>query len=230
MRRPSALHVRRTLIGVALVAPPAAGSAQVLTFEGIGPFDFGTAPVGNFYDGGGGPDLGVTFAGGATALCLNLPDRLCSSASRGGRGDPASAGTGLVFLGAPRAFITRAAGFTTRVSFVYTAPFEATRLFVYDGPDGTGSVLASLALPTTPGGPGPCYAANFCPFVPAGVAFDGVARSVVVTGPFLATGVVLDDVTFGGRVVIPEPSTYALTGAGLTGLGLAARRRRHLSR
>ena len=58
----------------------------VLTFEGITttvtPGD--TPPIGSFYAGGAGPNLGVGFSGNASAICLQTPaTQGCSGVSPG---------------------------------------------------------------------------------------------------------------------------------------------------
>lgn len=208
--------------------------AQVLTFEGIndwtGVFQ---VPIGNFYNGGGGPDYGIEFSENSLALCLNTATRSCSNTSRGETGNPASRNSAMYFQTGPSAFMNRETGFTTGFSFFYAAPFTGTASFnVWSDLDGTGTLLASLILPQTPeSSPPPCYGADYCTFFPAGVSFDGTARSVTFTG---TDRVVFDDITFGSATpgvdpsVVPEPATVALLGSGLAvlfGVGYTRRRR-----
>jgi hypothetical protein len=125
--------------------------------------------------------------------------------------------------------MNRSAGFTTGFSFFYSAVNSGGSFSVFDGLNGTGNLLASLSLPTTPNGAGiaGCLGNNFCPFVAAGVSFAGTARSVSFAG--VANQIVFDDVTFGSATpgqVIPEPGTWALLAAGLAGVAAVARRRR----
>jgi hypothetical protein len=124
-----------------------------------------------------------------------------------------------------------AAGFTDGFSLFYTAISQTGSLSVYSGLNGTGTLLASLNLPTTPS---TCsgYGAGFCPFVPIGVAFAGTAQSISFAG--VANQIVFDDVTFGsvipgepGTPAVPEPSTLVMM---LTGAGAAVTQlRRRLS-
>ncbi len=119
-----------------------------------------------------------------------------------------------------------AAGFTTGFSFNYTAVNVPGSVSVYSGLDGTGTLLATLALPVTPSDsiPGCSGLGSFCPFFPIGVAFAGTAMSVEFAG--VENQIVFDDVTFGSVTPgIPEPSTWAMMMLGLAGLGLAGRRR-----
>ena len=212
-----------------LLAAPAIAAAQVLTFEGISTFAGGvnSAPIGNYYNGGAGPNYGVQFSGNALALCLNTAERTCSNTSRGGRGDPNSQGTAMYFQTGSTAYMNRAAGFTTGFSFFYSDVTGAGAFDVYSGLNGTGTLLASLTLPATATGPEPCYGANFCPFIAAGLNFAGVAQSVLFTG---TDALVLDDITIGsataGAVTTPEPGTWALLASGIAGIGILARRRR----
>jgi hypothetical protein len=132
-----------------------------------------------------------------------------------------------------------AAGFTTGFSFFYTTPFEEGTVSVFDGLNGTGNVLATLNLPATESA---CdqdiYFADYCPFVPSGIGFEGVARSVSwAGGSAFARFIVFDDITFGSVTPggpdngdLPPVAPIPLPAAGwllLGGLGaLAAVRRR----
>lgn len=227
-RRPAAprmLVLVTALIGAAVAAP---AGAQVLNFEGV-TTGRDPVPIGNFYNGGAGPNYGVDFSSNAITICLNTPSQTCSNTSRGGRGDPTSQGYGLFFLSGSQTYMNRSAGFTNGFSFFYSAVNSGGSFSVYSGLNGTGTLLGTLALPTTPSGPEPCYGAHFCPFVAAGLAFDGMGESVSFAGA--ANQIVFDDVTFGSSTpgminTAPEPGTWALLGAGLLGLGGVARRRR----
>jgi len=245
-----ALSVVSAAVGRPAHAQTAASPTPlVLTFEGITttvtPGD--TPPIGSFYAGGAGPNLGVGFSGNASAICLQTPaTQGCSGVSRGGEGDAASQRYGLFFR-----FVTtfdtvgvlnRPDGFGTGFSFFYVgsggydgrgdAPLTTASFTVWSGLDGTGTALASSLLPATPTSPGtgsaPCFTAPGCPFVPIGVSFAGLARSVTFTG--VTGSAVFDDVTLGstipGLTTVPEPSTWLLVASGLLGVGAAARRRR----
>ena len=219
-------HLLRS-IALALALPIAA-QAQVLTFEGILPPGANNAPVGNYYNGGAGPNYGIEFSSNALGICLNTPTNFCSNGSRGGQGDPASQFTGLFFLEGTSTFMNRVAGFTSGFSFFYSAINTPGAFSVWSGLNGTGSLLATLALPTTASGPCDGYGAAYCPFVAAGVSFAGTAQSVTFAG--VADRIAFDDVTFGSAIpgtVVPEPGTLALFATGLVGVIGVARRRRN---
>jgi hypothetical protein len=198
------------------VSLPAFANVVVLNFEGIGDYN----PVGNFYNGGGGTNYGVSFSTATLALV---------DADAGGSGNFAnepSPDTIMFFLDANDAILTYAAGFDTGFSFYYTSSTAAT-VTVWDGLGGTGNLLGSLDLraqhtDNCVGDPN----GTFCNWTAVGVKFDGIAKSINFGGTANQTG--YDNITFGSDVpVIPEPSTYALMALGLAGIGLVARRRKN---
>jgi hypothetical protein len=227
----------KTILGfgvsvAALMAASAASATIDLTFEGIN----STYPsnnyafIQNFYNGGTssqgttGPNYGIVFSPNAQAICLNSLSAVCSNTSRGGLGDPNSQEGGLFFLSGSSTFMDIAAGFTTGFSFNYVSLSDAGSVEVWSGADGTGSLLATIALSPNAGSC-PGYSAGFCPFSPVGVAFAGTAMSIEFAG--VANQIVFDDVTFGSVDPggAPEPATWALMMLGLAGLGMAGRRR-----
>ena len=211
-----------TISGSALAAP------IVLDFEGINSTYPTTnfASIEGFYDGGtssagtSGTNYGITFSSNALAICLNTTGVSCSNTSRGGQGDPNSQEGGLFFLSGSNTFMNDADGFTTGFSLFYTAINSPGSLEVYSGLDGTGTLLASLSLPTTQSNCPTTYGAGFCPFVPVGVSFAGTGQSISFAG--VANQIVFDDVTFGSVTPGPQPSDtpepssliMILTGAG----------------
>ena len=224
-----ALRATAGLVALGLTATAAPLRAQfTLTFEGLKDQE----AVESYYNGGsgslgstGGANHGVTFSSNALAIIRG------NAGGNGNFGDEPSPNTVLYFLTGNAATLNYAAGFTTGFSFYYSAAFQPGSIGVFDGVDGTGNLLATLDLPSTPNGavsgcsnnPG----ANYCPFVPIGVAFAGTARSINFGGTVNRIG--FDNVTFGSVTPmppVPEPQTVALVGAGLLALGGAAARHR----
>lgn len=229
------------MASAALACAPGFADAGVidLTFENIAttyPFSSSTTFIENFYNGGTssvgttGPDYGITFSPNALNICLNTPGVICSNTSKGGLGDPSSQEGGLFFLSGAQTFMNVAAGFTTGFSFNHTNINDAGSVSVYSGLSGTGTLLATLAIPTTPSSCGSVYSAGFCPFVPDGITFSGTAELVSFAGA--ANQIVFDDVTFGSSTpgggpvpAVPEPASLTLLATGLFGLGAMRRRK-----
>jgi hypothetical protein len=202
-------------VTVLAFAMPASAAVIVLDFEGIP----NQTPVGDYYNGGAGPNLGIEFSDATLALV---------DADAGGGGNFAnepSPNTIMFFLDANNAILNYAAGFDTGFSFFYTSSTAAT-VTVYDNVNATGNVLGTLDLvaqftSNCVGDP----TGTFCNFSPIGVSFAGIAKSIDFGGTANQTG--FDEITFGsarpGDVTpIPEPATLLTVGMGLVA---AARRR-----
>ncbi len=187
-------------------------SAVTLTFEGLKDQE----AVLNFYAGGSGdsgsgpgPNYGVTFSSNAYTFI---------NASVGGTGNTAnepSPPTSMTFLSGSAATMTVSGGFTTGFSFYYSTPFQPGSITVYDGPNATGNILATLSLPLTPLGPDP--AAQYGVWVPIGVQFSGTARSVDFAGTENLIGfdnITLNSSTPGGSFVLPPPKILSKTVSG----------------
>ncbi|TRV26338.1 MAG: PEP-CTERM sorting domain-containing protein [Microcystis flos-aquae Mf_WU_F_19750830_S460] len=217
------------------VTLPASAAVTVLDFENIAPYpNNNNVFVQGFYNGGTssdgttGTNYGVEFSSNALLICLNTPGISCSNTSRGGLGNPNSQKGALFFLSGSQTFMNLASGFDTGFSFFYTAINQAGSISVYDGLNGTGSLLASLSLPTTSSNCDPVYSAGFCPFVPVGVGFAGIAKSVSFAG--VANQIVFDDITFGSVTPDPKPvpepaSVLGLLAIGFLGAGSVLKRK-----
>ena len=169
-----------------------ASTALVLDFEGLGNLE----RILDFYDGGyggygsgPGPAYGISFGPDALALI---------DADAGGSGNFAnepSANTIAFFLTGPGVVMNVNDGFTAGFSFFYTSARVGT-VTVYDGPNGTGNMLASVPVEkqyNTCGAPDPTGA--FSCWTPVGVTFSGTAFSVNFGGSWNQTG--FDDITLG---------------------------------
>jgi hypothetical protein len=191
------------------------GISQVHTSTAITDFYAGSTiySQGTYYGipNAPGPDYGVTFSPNAYAIALNAePTTRLSNISRGGLGDPDSQYGALILDGTDPRYINSAPGFTDELSLYYADISGPTTLEIYDGMNGTGSLLGSLTLPATVSN---CPTWNYglvCPFSQASLSFSGFAHSAVFIG-----SPVLDDVTLGRTdAPIPEPGTLALMLAG----------------
>ena len=185
-----------------LLAASIAGShAAVITldFEGIGD----GVPVGDFYNGVGGPDYNISFGPNALAL-------------EGGNYGNNPSQPGIMFFLEGSSVMNVPDGFQDGFSFFYSA-YQDGGVNIWSGADATGTLLASFALPTTP-------SAAYVWF-PIGVAFAGVAHSVDFVGAPDEIG--FDNITFGSATPegaeepVPEPSTII---GGLALAGIVGRR------
>ncbi len=187
-------------------------AAILLDFEGIP----NLTPVGNFYNGGAGPNFGITFSGGAiglidgdapggTGLFANepSPDTVVVSVD----GNEFGGGLALNYAG----------GFKNTLSFFYSSALVLT-VSVWDGLNGTGTQLASLVLPAQ-------HTANnctgdptgfFCNWTLASMAFSGTAQSAVFTTGS-AISFALDNITLipSAATQVPVPGSLLMLGTGL---------------
>ena len=211
-----------------MLAAPAQADVVVLDFEGISDL----ASVNDFYNGGtdsvgnSGANYGINFS--TTSLVVVDID----AGGSGNFANEPSSSTALFFLSGGAATMNVAAGFTTGFSFFYAGnASDAGSVVVYDGLNGTGNILATLAL--VPNG-GQCAGDPngfpFCNFSPFGVEFDGTAMSVDFAG--VANQIAFDNITLGsavpGNPAVPEPATWAMMIMGFGLVGGALRRPRRV--
>ncbi|MDY0748033.1 hypothetical protein SNE35_26270 [Paucibacter sp. R3-3] len=213
-----ARFVRRGMLAVVLLGAGACQASLVtLTFEGLSDL----AKVGDFYDGGldgagqgPGPDDGIKFSSDAIAL-------IASSAGGSGVFSGAPSGVGaLFFLSGAGTTINVAAGFSNEFSLFYSA-FAGGSFSIYDGLDGTGTLLGSETLAVTPN------TSNQLNAWVEGIAdFSGTAHSVVLSG--VANRILFDNLSFDIGAAdnsIPEPGSLPLVVTAAAVLGLAGQRR-----
>lgn len=220
----------------AAFASPASASFTYLDFENIAPYpNASDVQIKGYYGGGTssigttGANYGVEFTSEARLICLNTAGTNCSDASKGGLGIPSSAFGALYFPDA-NPTMNVAGGFDTAFSFTYSAFDDGTTVDIYSGLDGSGTLLASLALAATP--TGGCndsisYGATYCAFDSASIPFAGTAMSVVFNG--VPARQVFDDFAFSARSALPEPATWAMMLAGFGAVGVSLRRKRALA-
>jgi hypothetical protein len=217
-----ALALAGTMLAVAATAP---ASAQSLNFAGLNGnaqelvleyYNGGTGSLGS----GPGTNYGISFSNNAIA-CSVQPGGSCNS------GGLPTGGNLLFFLGGGAATMNVAGGFNTGFSFFYSAVNNPAFVNVYSGLNGTGTLLATLNLPTTPSTPGApaCAGGGFCPFVPIGVTFAGTAMSVDFGGS--ANQVAFAAITINSSTPgVPEPAAWGMLigGFGLAGAAMRTRR------
>lgn len=205
-----------TALLVTLYSPQAKADSVLLTFEGIGDLQ----QVGNFYNGGAGGNLGVSFGPSATAYV---------AVDGGGSGlfsnepSPDSA----VFFGASSCCVNVnvmniPAGSTT-FSFFYSSLSSSISktVSVWSGPDATGIMLGSVTLIANTDACVNKFAPPFlfCNWTQEEIAFSGTAESVDFNDA-AANGVFFDNMalTTSTPTSAPEPAALLLLLAGLLGV------------
>ena len=203
----------------------------LLDFEGLKDSE----QILDFYNGGtgslgsSGTNYGVSFSTNSLAITESGP-----GSNLGGLPTPE---TGSFFLGGSANTMNVAGGFDTGLSFYYSAPLSPGFVNIYDGLDGTGTLLATINLPTTPDGASvpACNGKNNCPFFPIGLAFSGTAKSVDFGGSANLIG--FDNITLGrdtpcinaadcSQVKVPEPtSVIGLLAISALGVGSVLQRK-----
>lgn len=203
-------------------ATPALAEPVVLDFEGA---TSGLA-LNDFYNGGtdAGGASGVNYGINFTSTSLALVD--ADAGGTGNFGNEPSPSTILFFLSGGAATMNVAAGFTTGFSFFYTSGATGF-LNVYDGLNGSGTLLATINLLPNIGSCSGDPTGSFCNFSPIGVSFMGTARSVDFGGTADLIG--FDNITVGAETpggTVPEPGTVVLVGLSALTLGAVRRRRK----
>jgi RHS repeat-associated protein len=159
--------------------------------------------VDNYYAGGSGsngtgpgPNFGVTFSSNAEALADRVIQSTCGLTTSNVTNEP-SPQNSIIFLSGSAATMNVPAGFTSGFSFYYAAPSYTGFINVWSGLNGTGTLLATLTLPTTGG----CTSgAPYCLWNPIGVSFAGTAMSVDFGGS--ANYIAFDSITLGASIVV----------------------------
>ncbi len=187
------MKARYALFCGVLLAVSVASQAATITFDEAG---IGSSPN-NFYNGGGGPNLGASFLANDWMVL-------------GGFGETSPPNFAFSISGT--GYMTVTGGFTGQFSFTYGA-FATTTVTVFEGVDGTGAALASATL----------LANDPSSFDLTSISFTGIGRSVTVSGGEAQFG--WDDVTFSLNNTVPEPGSLALVLSSLGLIGLVSRRR-----
>lgn len=189
---------------------------MTMSFEGLQDFE----NVANFYNGGyggngsgPGPNYGVVFARGIYAS-IDADDG--GSGNFGGEPSPHTA---VSFQQNGGGMMNVASGFSGQLSFYYSNPNGHSTVYLYEGINGTGGLLASLFLPVSPYQGQLDPTGNLSPLLFTSLSFAGLAKSVDFGE--LAHRAYVDDITIGS---IPEPSTVALFVLGLP-IAIVFRRR-----
>lgn len=196
------------LVGISSAMANSTPGSEFLNFGGLQNMQ----PVGNTYSG-------VSFS--SNILVLHAVGQNGSGAFA-----PDPTQTPIIFIngvtGSPATgIINVAAGFTTGIQFYFSAGFNES-VTVWSGSNGTGTILATLAL--SPNNL-PCTGfPSYCNWTSASLAFSGKAKSVTFAGP--ANGLGIADITLNSTTsAIPEPSSIYLLATGLGAIGFGGIRR-----
>lgn len=187
-------------LSLGAIALPAQAKEVVLDFEGLLDLEL----VQEFYNGGEGSlgsayaqDLGVSFSGNVIAL-----KDIDSGGTVGDFGGEPSPDNIIFFREGDSATVNVAEGFESGFSLFYSAvappaspPSNRGTVQLFDGVDASGSLLAQFNLPSTPSFGEPDPNGEFSPFIPLGVQFDGMARSILLAGEARTIG--FDNLTLG---------------------------------
>jgi hypothetical protein len=189
-----------------LISPQAFATATPfsLTFQGLQ----NSEPIVDYYDGGlggfgsgPGPNYGVIFTSNSLAENISSPPFP----------PPVPPGNPVAFFTGTGDYMNVPGGFDTSLSFYYFGTSSGS-VTVFSGLNGTGNSLLTLTLPPD------------SIFSPAGGFFSGTAESVDFSGS--ANNIYFDNITSAGSLVVPEPATLTVFGAGVLWMTAWARRSR----
>lgn len=197
-------------VGAMTLCSAVSAAPVTVTFEGLG----NNSPVGNYYNGGGGTNYGISFDNQAQALV--------GSVSGNFSGEPGPGDTIMTWSPGSTTVVTMAAGWTGSFSFYYAGLSDLAVSVL----DAAGSSIGSSGALAGVGGTGCTGNDVLCTWKQYTINFAGTATSVSFTG--LAAEIAVDNLTFGsvnngGNV--PEPGTLALTALALGLAAVGARRR-----
>jgi N-acetylneuraminic acid mutarotase len=174
-----------------------AATSITMTFEGLKNGEV----VGDYYNGGysydyntglpssgPGPNYGVTFLPQGN---IGVGENISRETTGIWRGEP-TPHTAIGFQQGG-AWMNVESGFTGSLSFYYGNPNNASKIYIYDGLNRTGNLLATLDLPRTIQDTDGAFL-----MVYASVSFTGTARSVDFSEE--ANSCVMDDITLGTPV------------------------------
>jgi hypothetical protein len=179
----------------------------------------------NYYNAGAdqngatGPNDGVTFSSGAMAF-LNYPatqDGFMSNV-----GFEPHGGDSMIFTSGNVEYMNVPGGFTTGFSFYYSCLYQPGSVNLYSGPNGTGTVLATIPLHLTPDGVLPPFflPVDYSVWQPVDLTFAGTAESVSFVGSVNYTA--FSDITLGQSTPAGVPDNGGSSLYALAGLALAA--------
>jgi len=196
---------------LSLAAPLAAQTKGTVSFGGLKNLEF----VDNYYNGGTGSmgsgpgkDFQLEFTTNAQAII---------SAAKGGSGNFINnpGGSPVMFFGTGTSVVINAkAGISTAMWFTYSA-LQAGTVTIYDGPNGTGNILSSIAL--TPNNVG-CNTYKMCVWSPVGIPLTTNVGSIRFSGAanFLGIGAIHLGVKIPTSITIASSKNPSAQGESVT--------------